>query len=439
MTLSIAEGLERGRYTNPAAPAIVGLAAVVGFATFFVVWGAFAPISGAAVAEGNLQVETERQSVQHPYGGVVTRILVSEGQQVKKGDTLLELSDADPRSKLDVLTTQRDALLAETGRLISERDGADTPAFPPELMQRNDDPNVRQLMANETAVMNARKREFEAQLGVSHAKEAQLQAQIAGVEAEIEGLERQNALIEEEAKGARELLEKGYTPKTRVLALERTEAQLDADRGSKLSERGSDEQAIGEARLSIAKLERSRVSEIADNLRKSQSSLAELGPKIEAATDVLNRTRIVAPASGSVVGLSVFTEGGVIQPGARVLDIVPSDNPLIVDAQLQLADVSEVHEHSTTDVRLTGVPRNERPKLRGEVLTVSADKMTDKQSGKGYYQVRVKLNPDDVRDSRVALQPGMPAEVIVSTRPRTLFNYLLGPLMDELNGTFREK
>lgn len=427
------------RYSDPFAPTLIGLAAVTAFVLFFVGWGLLAPVSGAAIAEGNLQVETQRQAVQHPYGGVVTQLLVREGQRVGKGDALLVLADAEPRSKLDVLAAQRDAALAQAGRLIAERDGRDTPAFVAELNDRSSDPAVLQTMANETAVMAARKRQFEAEQGMLHAKVQQLQEQIGGLTAQVEGLDRQSALIEEEAKGARELLEKGFTPKTRVLALERTAAQLEADRGARFSERSANEQAIGEARLSIARLERTRISEITDELRKAQSSLAEIGPRIDAARDVLNRTKVTAPASGYVVGLAVFTEGGVIQPGARVLDIVPSDNPLIVDARLQLADVNEVRPGAAADIRLTGVARNERPRLRGEVLTVSADKLTDDRSGKGYYSLRVKLNEDDANASRVQLQAGMPTEAIVTTRPRTLVTYLFGPLIDEVGGAFREK
>lgn len=235
------------------------------------------------------------------------------------------------------------------------------------------------------------------------------------------------------------MLGKGYTPKTRVLALERSIAQIESDRGAKLAERADVRQAIDEAKLGIAKLERSRVVEITDQLGKAQSSLAEFGPKIDAARDVLQRTEIKSPVDGTAVGLAVFTEGGVIQPGARVLDVVPSNDALIANARLQLSDVNEVKAGSAADIRLTGVPRNERPKLRGEVMTVSADKLTDEKSGLGYYSLRVKLNPDDVAATHVHLQPGMPMEAIVTTRPRTLAVYLFGPLFDELTGAFRER
>jgi membrane fusion protein, epimerase transport system len=268
---------------------------------------------------------------------------------------------------------------------------------------------------------------------------AQLREKIIGLKAQVDGLDRQRALLEEELVGARELLEKGFTPKTRVLALDRTMAQLEADRGSKLAEIASSAQAIGEAELNLAKAERSRITEITDSLRAAQSKLAELRPKIEAAQDVLDRTRVNAPMSGAVVSLTVFTEGGVIQPGARLLDVIPADDPLIVDARLQLSDINQITPGQSADIRRTGVPRNERPRIRGEVMTVSADRITDERSGRGYYVVRVRPDAADVAASRITLQSGMPAEVVVTTRPRTLVDYLFSPLLDEMHGAFRER
>ena len=181
------------------------------------------------------------------------------------------------------------------------------------------------------------------------------------------------------------------------------------------------------------------MSEITDQLRTTENKLAELTPKIDAATDVMTRTRITAPATGSVVGLDVFTEGGVIQPGARLMDIVPTDNPLIAAAKLKLSDINDVAVGHRAEVQLIGVNYIERPRLYGTVHAVSADRLTDDKSGQGYYAVEVALDPNDVKKSRIDLQAGMPAEVIVPTRPRTLFEYLLGPLRDEITRAFRER
>lgn len=430
---------ERAFYARPARPALVGAGVVAAFAAAMMMWGTLAPISGAAIANGNLQVEGKRQSVQHPYGGVIRKLLVREGAHVEKGQLLMTLDDSDPRSKLEVLIADRDAALATQARLIAERDGRNAPDFGDELHSHFDKDTVRQAMANEIAMMAARRHQFEAETAVLRGKIAELKAQIGGTQAQLTGSEKQRDLLADEMSGAQHLFQQGFTPKTRILALQREDAKLQADMGAEQATIAGMQQQIAENDLEIAKAERARMSEITDQLRSTESKLTDLAPKIDAAADVLARTRITAPATGSVVGLDVFTEGGVIQPAAKLMDIVPSDNPLIVDARLKLSDINEVTVGRRTDVRLTGVNYMERPHLSGTVRTVSADRMTDDKSGQNYYSIEVALDANDVKKSRVDLQAGMPAEVVVPTRPRTLFEYLIGPLRDEINGAFRER
>ncbi|MGU3663377.1 HlyD family type I secretion periplasmic adaptor subunit [Methylobacterium sp. A49B] len=435
--------LDRVLRANPAVPALVGLCVLAVFIAVVVTWGLLAPVSGAAVAEGSLQVEGKRQTVQHPYGGVVRDLFVKEGETVRTGQILMTLSDTEPRSNLDVLVAQRNALLAEEARLMAERDGRAEPDFglmrPAQGTAEGAEAAVAQAMANERAVMIARKRQYDIQSGLLNQRIGQLGDQRRGSEAALNGLVRQADLIEEEAKGARYLLTSGLTPKTRVLALEREAAKLLADQGTKRSEIAATDQAIASAKLDIAKLDRDRMTEITNDLRTTQSSLAEIAPKIEAARDVVHRTRITAPATGAVVGLSVFTRGGVVQQGARLLDIVPKSNPLMVEARLKLNDINEVVPGRRADVRLTGFTRNERPIISGEIATVSADRLTDDRSGEGYYSILVRMNPDDVARSKVELQAGMPAEIVVTTRPRTFFDYLVAPLLDQITGAFHER
>jgi HlyD family secretion protein len=430
---------DRAFYARPGRPALLGAAVVGAFAAAMTMWGTLAPISGAAIASGNLQVEGRRQSVQHPYGGVVRQLPVRDGAHVEKGQLLIALDDSDPRAKLEVLVADRDAALAAEARLIAERDGRDAPDFADSLRADGEKPAARQSMANEAAMMAARKHQFDAETAVLRGKIKELEAQIVGTQAQLVGTEKQRELLADELGGAQHLFEQGYTPKTRILALQREAAKLQADAGAQQANIAGMQQQIAQNDLEIAKAARARMSEITDQLRSAESKLAELAPKIEAATDVVARTRIAAPATGAVVGLDVFTEGGVVQPGARLMDIVPTDNPLIAAARLKLSDINEVAVGHRAEVQLTGVNYIERPRLYGTVRTVSADRLTDDKSGQGYYAVEVALEPDDVRKSRVELQAGMPAEVIVPTRPRTLFEYLLGPLRDEITRAFRER
>jgi HlyD family type I secretion membrane fusion protein len=424
---------------DPSFPAKIGVGVLLLFVAALAAWSALAPLSGAAIAGGNLQVEGKRQSVQHPYGGVVKQLLVKEGDPVAKGQVLLTLSETEPRAQLDMLAAEDAAQKATEARLIAERDGHTAPAFDAILREHRDSRAAIQATASEAAIMTARRRQYESEIGALRQKIAQLDEQIRGASARLDGAERQAALIAEELSGTRQLAASGYAPKTKVMALERSAAQLEADRGLAAADAAKARQAIGETEIEIAKADRARITEIASDLRTVQSRIAQLGPKIDAARDVLARTRVTAPATGAVVGLTAFTEGGVVQPGARILDVVPKDNPLIVEAHLRLSDVNEVNAGRSADVRLTGIPRNERPIIRGQVMTVSADRLADDKSGQGYYSIQVRLDPEDVKRARIDLQSGMPAEVVMPTRARTLVDYLVGPLLDEITGAFREK
>lgn len=429
----------REQYVLPGRPALFGLGVIAAFVGMLTLWSTLAPVSGAAIANGNLQVEGMRQTVQHPYGGVVRELKVREGERVQKGQVLMTLFDSDARAKLEVLEAERDGALAQEARLTAERDGLAEPAFSSALTTRADTPSVSQAMANERGIMAARKHQFETETDVQRKKIAQLNEQIAGSRAQVAGIETQRQLLQKETDGAEKLLQSGFATQTRVWSLHRDLAKLDADRSARLADIAGMQQQIAQTELEIAKIQRTRTTDITDQLKAAQARLIDLGPKIDAAQDVVDRTRIRAPASGAVVGLTVFTEGGVVQQGSKLLDIVPSGEPLIAEARLPLSDVNELAVGQRAEVRLTGINYIERPSLYGKILTISADRMTDEKSGQGYYSLRVALDPNDVKRSRIELQAGMPVEVIVPTRPRTLLQYLFGPLRDEITGAFRER
>jgi epimerase transport system membrane fusion protein len=426
-------------YRNPLRPALWGAAALLAFVLLFIGWGYVAPLSSAAIAEGSLQVQAQRQSVEHLYGGVISKLLVSEGQHVERDQPLIELDGTESQAKLDIAKAEAVTLIARQARLICERDNADFSCLKKFQAEARSFDGMEEAVENETAVMRARAHQYEAERGMLASRVAQLREKISGLEAQKQGLAKQNASLVEEIEGARKLATKGFTPKTRILELERIAAGILADTGSRDAEIASATQEIGEAELAIAKLDRQRINEIVDLIRTTRSSLAEALPKLKAAQDVMNRTIIKAPVSGSIVDLSVFTEGGVAKAGEQLMDIVPDDNPIIVEARLPLSDINGVKPGATANIWLTGVPRSERPLLRGDIISVSADKITDSRSGLNFFAIRTKINPDDLSKSKVPLQPGMPAEVIVTTGSRTLAGYLLGPLLDEIGHAFREE
>lgn len=426
-------------YDNPLKPAFMGLSAIFLFILLFVVWGYAAPLASAAIAEGSLQVQAQRQAVEHPYGGVISRLLVMEGQHVERGQPLIELDGTEARANLDIANAEVVALLAEQARLICERENASADCldkFEAENLHRR---GIVEAVANERAVLLARELQYDAEKGMLTSNLVQLKEKIAGLTAQIEGLTAQASSLEDELEGARQLLASGYTPRTRVRELERMYAQVLADKGSRMADMAGAKQAISEGELAIAKLDRERITAITNQIRQTQSALAGALPKLDAAQDVVNRTIIKAPVSGAIVDLSVFTEGGVVKAGDRLMDIVPDDNPIIVEARLPLSDINYVKPGIEADVQLVGIPRNDRPQLRGEIISVSADKITDSQTGSSYFALRAKLFEEDLRDLKVRLQPGMPAEVVVTTKARTLATYLLGPLLDEIGHAFREQ
>jgi HlyD family type I secretion membrane fusion protein len=437
-TLTGPEAL-RQHYRNPGTPARLGLLAIGSFVLGMMVWGSLAPLSDAAIAQGSLQVRSGRQSVQHPYGGVVTHLYVHEGDQVKAGQVLLTLSDTDSRAQLDVLVSQRDALLAAIGRLEAERDGGTAPAFPADLTNRRPEAVVQQTMASETAIMRARAQTFEASVGVAQQKRAQLVQQLQGTQAAIVGLNAQLASVNEQLATAQKLFKSQLAQRSQVLQLQRQVADLQSSVEVKNTDIAGANEAISEADLQIAGLRRSWLSDVANELNTDQAKLAELAPKLAAAQDQLNRAQIAAPASGQVVGQTVFTEGGVIAAGGKILDIVPSDSPMVVDARLPLENIGDVQQGAAADISLLSIPARMRPKIGGKVETVSADRLTDDRSGQSYYLLKVSLNPGDVAKAGMTLQAGMPIEVVVPTRSRTMLDYLVSPLIDEMTGALREK
>jgi len=428
----------RMRAVDMRVPEWLGLAAIAAFLIFLTVWGLVAPLSSAAIATGSLTVEGRRQAVQHPYGGVVRSLLTKDGDHVAKGQTLMVLSDSEPRANLDVLISERDGLLAEEARLIAERDGEKEPDFS-RLADRRGSRQVEQTVANELAMMAARARQEATATAILKQKAEQLRQRKEILQAQVDGIERQRGLVEEEAKGARQLLASGFAPKPRVLALERSLASLDGDRDSRMADMLRNQDMVGEAELQIAAHERDRLAGITDRLRQVQIQLSTLGSKISAAEDVLARTTIQAPATGEIVGSTVHTEGGVIKAGDTLFEVVPSDNRLVVDARLPVTDIDQIKPGMPADVRLTSINRNERPNIRGEVTVLSADRMTEELSGRAYYPVKVVMNADDVRDAHIKLKSGMAVEAVIATQSRTLFDYLLGPLIDELTRSFRER
>ncbi|WEK03665.1 MAG: HlyD family type I secretion periplasmic adaptor subunit [Candidatus Devosia phytovorans] len=427
------------KFLNPRVPARLGFITIVVFIMVMLGWGALAPLSGAVVANGVLQAEGGRKAVQHPYGGVVAELMVQEGDSVRAGAVLMRLSDAEPRAQYDVLSAERDTLLAAQGRLQAELAGTDAPVFSEDLVSRSQDATVQQAMNNEIALMGARAGQFETRENVLLQQKAQLDERVTSAEAQIAGLDQQKVSITGELEDARALLAQQLIERSRVLDQERAINEIDAQISVLRTDIATANKAMAEADFEIAGLDRERQSAASEDLRANQAALAALTPQLAAAQDALARTDVTATASGTVVGLSVITEGGVVSPGQELLSIIPDAGPMVVEAQMRLADVTDVTRGERADIRLLAVPASTRPALSGTIETVSADRVVDERSGQSFYALRIALDPRQLADANIDLTAGMPVQVVIPTRGRTLIDYLTSPLLDEVSGAFRER
>ena len=421
-------------------PAVAGIVIMLLFFGGLGSWAALAPLAGAVVAEGVVKVEANRQAVQHLDGGVVRQILVKDGERVAEGQILIRLDETAAKANVDVLAAQEDALVSLQARLLAERDGHDTIVFDDALLARQYEPHVAAMLAGQLNMFDARRRAFDGQKLLQEQKIAQIKEQIAGYDAQVRSQQRQMALIDEEARGTRELYQKGFAPKTKVLALDRTTASLDGQRGDLVANIARSRQQIGEAELQILQLTKDRMSEVADQLRDTQTRLLDVGPRLRAARDVLDHIDLRAPRAGYAVGLTAFTIGGVIAKGDHVLDVVPLGSPLVVEGQVKPEDIEGLQPGLGAEVQLTAYKQRSVPKVRGTVSRVSADRITDQRNNTSYYQIMVELDQDELKAlPGVQLAPGMPAEILVPTKERTALDYLLAPLTAGFNRALREK
>lgn len=404
-------------------------------------WAAVVPLQSAAVAQGQVRVSTHRKTIQHLEGGIVQAILVKEGDAVTAGQVLVRLDDTRVRANLDRLKGRAAGLLATKVRLAAERDGARTLAFPEALTAAaRGDPKIEEILSSQRGIFAARRRALEGRTRILRQRIGQLNKEIASLQAQVDAETRQLALITEEMDTVSMLVGKGLAEKPRLLALQRNAARIEGSRGEHLGLIARAEQRIGETELRMIDLENTFSNEVVKELEEVQGKLSDVEEQIKAAEDVLQRTEILAPQDGVVVSLRVHTPGGVIKPGEPILDIVPQNDVLLIEARINPLDIDVVHVGLPAQVRLTAYGSRHVLPLDGEVIYLSADSFTDQRTGAPYYLARIRANAEQQRRLRkVTLYPGMPAEVMILTGERTALDYALRPLFDSFARAFREQ
>jgi HlyD family secretion protein len=403
-------------------------------------WLALVPLAGAVVVPGNLVVQSNVKTIQHPTGGVVAEIKVANGARVAAGDLLLRLDATQARASLQTVSKQLDESRARIARLTAERDGLSQPEFPSALMARSVDDNVRSVVASEVSLFKARSDGRKSQKELLQSKIAQLSQETSGLEAQVDSKAKQLELIAGELVGVKDLYDKRLVPLMRLTTLQRETARIEGERGQLISSIAETKSKVDEARLQIARLDQDFRTDVVKELGETQGKEAELVERGVAARDVLDRVEMRAPTSGVIHQLSAHTIGGVIRPGEAIMEIVPDTDDLLVEAKLQPQDIDHVRPGQKAFVRFSAFNQRVTPQLTGTVSMVSADTSHDQQTNTQYFTVRIVL-PDDERRRLGGLQlvPGMPAEVFMQTGSRTMMNYLLKPITEQMNRAFIEQ
>ena len=400
-------------------------------------WAFYAPLKTAALANGFVKVAGERKTVQHLEGGIVREILVREGETISKGQVLMRLVDVTARARRALLMVEHDALMAEGARLEAERDDRRLLVFPDALTSRQHDDAVARLMAGELQLFRSRRAALVGQIEVLEQRKRQAREKIEGRMAEIASTRSQLGFILEELRGAETLLEQGMYLRTRYYALKRTEADLQGTIGRLSADVAEAEAQIGETELRIIDLRNQVRRDVNDRLQDVRAKLRDISERLDAASDVLARTEIVAPESGIVLGLQVHTPGGVIAAGSPILQIVPIDDRLVVEAQVQLQDINRVWPGMPAEVRFTAFNSRATPVFSASVSRVSPDRVTDPARQRAYFIAQVEI--DRKLTGSLELQPGMPAEVYFVEGERTPLDYLIKPVREQMRRAMTER
>lgn len=431
---------------NPRAEARAGYALIIAFFGAFLGWAMFAPLDAAVVGHGAVKVSGNRQVVQHRDGGMITHIGVREGDRVEEGQVLINLAAHELIAQERALAGLVLELEASKQRLMAELDGsAMVEPGTWASLSAQDRELADGIFARQAKELAARRQAYSGQAAVVTQRAAQMNVRSQGFNDELAALDRQAALVEEELQAMRGLADEGFAPVARVRALERTKAEIEARRIEVTSQMRQSQEAVGESKLQVTSMRQDRREAAAAELRQVSERLIDTLPRLVEVRGQIERAQVRAPAKGTVVGLAFFNEGAVVGPGQRILDIVPEQSELVVEAQVSTHDADDIKIGDQADVRLTALEGRSFARVVGAISRVSADSFQDERTGREFFKVEVKVAKTELDalahkrgQKQLPLRPGLPAEVIVPIRKRTALQYILEPLDQSIWRSFRE-
>ena len=420
-------------------PVLTGVLAIVVLVGGFGTWAMESEITGAIIAHGRIEVDQNRQVVQHLDGGVVSEILVKEGDTVTEGQMLVRLDAEQLQSEMAVVEGQLFEVLARRARFEAERDNATALVFQP-LLVESTNPIAPGLMEGQNRLFQARIESETQEKSQLARRREQIGNQIDGIDAQQVALGTQLDLITEELVNQQSLLDRGLAQASGVLALQRQQASLLGQSGELTASRAEAEGRQTELDIEILRIDTTRREDANTRLRDLQFNEIELSEKRRALITRLERLDIRAPVSGIVYGMAVFTPRSVIRPAEPVLYLVPQDRPLVIATQVQPSNIDSVYVGQDVSIRFSAFDQRQTPELFGKVVQVSADAFTDQGSQVSYYRAEIQLNDGEMArlPATLHLIPGMPVEAFISTDARSPMAYLLKPLADYFVKAFRE-
>ncbi|MBA4490544.1 HlyD family type I secretion periplasmic adaptor subunit [Paracoccus sp. S1E-3] len=422
------------------APMMLGLIAIFVLFAGFGAWAVGTRIAGAVVAPGQVEVEQHRQVVQHPDGGVVDKILVRDGQQVRAGEVLIQLDGNLLSTELAIVEGQYYEILARRGRLEAERDESDTITFPQVLLESAAGrENLGQLMAAQQSLFATRRSTLQQSLDQLATQTQQINNQIDGISAQAIAAESQRALIGQELTDQRSLLKKGLAQAPRVLALEREAAAIDGQIGELQAMRAQAETRQTEINITRLQKKSERREQAETELRDLGYRELELAERRRSLTEQLSRLDITAPVAGIVHQMQVTTPRSVVRAAEPILYIVPQDRPLVIAARIAPINIDEVGPGQSVKLHFAAFNSRTTPEIDGVLSRVSADALVDEATRASYYRAEVSIPPEErAKLGELVLVPGMPVEVYIQTGKRSPAAYLIKPFTDYFTRAFRE-
>lgn len=429
-------------HTDASAYSRLGWLIVVIGVLGFLLWAVLAPLDKGVPMSGDVAKEGNRKAVQHLNGGVVQDILVKDGDVVKAGQVLVRMNNVQVSAQSEISKVQMIASRTAEARLIAERDGKSAPAFPEELKPYKDDPRVVDNIALQNQLFSARQSGLKNDLGAFEENISGLKLALEGMQASRDGKKEQLVILKEQVDNLRDLARDGYVARARLLDAERTMVQV---KGAIAEDIGN----IGRTQRQIAELTLRRAQRVQDYQKEVRTQLAEvqrdadaLTNRLKAETYALEHADVTAPVAGTIIGMNVFTKGGVVQPGFKMMEIVPVDAPLIVEGRLPVNLVDKVHPGMPVELIFSAFSANTTPHIPGSVTKVSADRLTDERTGQPYYTVIASVSPAGLKTMqqyKMEVRAGMPVELFVKTGERTMMNYLLKPIFDRAKTSMSEE